>query len=143
MVKDLARLNYRNDSPENSVTLLGTEAIQGGIQDMDDALIEKLCLYIRQHLCEKLSRETLASAVGLNPDYMARIFKRSTGKVISDYIAAERVAMAGRLLVETNMSLIQIAEEIGFSEYPYFSLTFKKITGMTPKAYRQKYVSRR
>ena len=115
------------------VQLLSDDA---GNEAVDDVLTESICGYIREHISEKLSREELASVAGLNPDYMARIFKRSTGMIISDYIAAQRVDLAKKLLAETNISLIQIAEDVGFSEYPYFSLTFKKITGMTPRAYR-------
>lgn len=58
---------------------------------------------------------------------------------ITEYILLQRVHKAKYLIQYDNLSFAEIAYETGFSTRSYFSTSFKKITGMTPKAYKEKY----
>ena len=56
---------------------------------------------------------------------------------IIEYVLKERIAMAKSLLMEGSLPLTKISEMVGFSDYNYFSRTFKKQTGYTPLAYKK------
>ena len=75
----------------------------------------------------------------MSPDYLSYTFHQKSGTVLSAYITGERIDAAKRLLVTTDLSAQEIAERTGFSGVAYFHKQFKKVTGMTPNAYRGKY----
>lgn len=93
--------------------------------------------YIRSHLGDEMSRESLAAMVYLNPDYLSHIFKRATGCSVTGYIINERVQEAKRLLKNTDLSIRDIAIACGFQSISYFSKQFRRVTGMTPREFRR------
>lgn len=92
--------------------------------------------YIHSHIYEDLTRETLASIVYLNADYLSHIFKKETGYSLTNYVIEERIKKAKQLLRQNNMSIRDIAIACGFQNISYFSRQFKKSTGMTPREFR-------
>ncbi|CAN7744249.1 response regulator transcription factor [Paenibacillus sp. LjRoot56] len=104
------------------------------------AMVEAVKQYIAEHLSEsELSREEIANHAFLNPDYLSRVFKKETGISIMDYLLQERIKLAKELLAKTGMSIGQIALEVGFTYFAYFSKVFRKQTGLNPNEYRQKF----
>lgn len=98
---------------------------------------EKVKEYIKQNLAANITCKGISEHFYLNPDYLTRIFKRETGMFINAYIAQERVKLAKKLLVKTDMNITGIAVEVGYGDnISYFSLVFKKETGKTPSEYR-------
>lgn len=85
----------------------------------------------------QLSREWLANAVFLNPDYISRLFKKETGLLISEYLQQQRIEYAKKLLLHTNKSVTDIALAVGYSNISYFSTTFKKSLKMGPAEFRK------
>lgn len=102
----------------------------------EESAVQKVQKFIRAHLGDNLTRETLASAVFLNPDYLGRLFKRETGCSLNDYIVQERIEEAKRLLAQTPCSIGEIAIQIGYSNFSYFSKLFKNEVGCSPNEYR-------
>lgn len=100
--------------------------------------VKKSCIYIKDHLGEIITREDVARQVHLNADYLNRIFKKETGYTIADYLTRERVLWAESLLINSEMSVSEIAMEVGIRNFSYFSSVFRKITGCSPKEYRIK-----
>ena len=90
------------------------------------------------HITEKLTTQFLASRAGYTEYYFSRKFKQEMGSSISKYIHQERIKKAKILLSTTNMSIIDISNELGFSSRSFFSDTFQKVTGETPAGYRRK-----
>ena len=86
-----------------------------------------------------ITREELAGQVYLSPDYMAKIFKKETGKKISDYLSEVKLEEAKYRLSSTNQSISQIASALYYSNFSYFSRMFKTETGMSPGEYRKRY----
>ena len=86
-----------------------------------------------------ISREELASRFFLNPDYFAKLFKKETGKALSDYIADLKLEEAKYMLSQTADGISNIASLLGYSNFSYFSKMFRKKTGMTPSEYRKAY----
>lgn len=101
--------------------------------------VRSTCAYIENHLCENLSAGLLASRVGYADYYLSRLFKKETGFSIDEYARNARIERAKLLLASSKDNIQEIAEALGFNDRNYFSVTFKKITGMSPAAYRKKY----
>jgi len=66
------------------------------------------------------------------------IFKEGTGQTFVEYLTAFRINEAKKLLKKTDMKGYEVAEAVGFSDSGYFSITFKKLTGITPMEFRRK-----
>ncbi|MBQ6257367.1 MAG: helix-turn-helix transcriptional regulator, partial [Clostridia bacterium] len=92
--------------------------------------------YIDGHLKEELSASQVSALIGYQPKYFSRLFKNEMGCNYSDYVTSRRIGRARELLLETALSVQQIAEMCGFSEVSYFSSRFKQETGMSPKQMR-------
>ncbi len=93
--------------------------------------------YIHNHYDKELSIEVLASTVFLSPDYLSRIFKKSTGKSLYQYIRQYRMEQASRLLLNTTKKVIAIGIETGYPNYSYFCQSFNEYFGKSPEKYRQ------
>ena len=85
----------------------------------------------------EISRSDLALQSLLSKNYFSKLFKEVTGTNVSDYIQYLRTEKACSLLKTTNMKVIDIAEQVGFSDIKFFYEVFKKITGKTPGEYRK------
>ena len=93
--------------------------------------------YIRQNYAEPdLSRDVLASQVGIHPDSFGRQFKKFTGLKLGDYICEIRVNEAARRLKEEDTNVIDIAFEVGFESIRTFNRLFPKFMKTTPNRYR-------
>ncbi|MDQ6420177.1 response regulator [Paenibacillus sp. LHD-117] len=102
------------------------------------SVVQSVKHFIVTHLEQSdLSREEIAKHAFLNPDYLARVFKKETGIAIIDYLVQERVKKAKELLNQTDMSVGNIAMAVGYSHFSHFSKMFKKHTGLNPNEYRQ------
>ena len=102
--------------------------------------LEELTAYLNRHYGEKITGKQLESMLGMNFDYLNRIFHRLNGRSIFQYLAWVRINRAKELLATTDMKLWEIAEETGFSDQFYFSRQFKKHTGMPPAFYAKGHV---
>lgn len=96
--------------------------------------------YIRQHLSEELSLNTVASKVYISPKYLSKIFKEETGINYSDYITKMRMDRALELIKTKDMTIEQIANTVGYGTAAYFIKKFKEINGCTPKTYLRSLV---
>ena len=74
----------------------------------------------------KISRRELADAVGVSPTDVTRIFRRETGLTPWQYLNRYRVAQAQRLLRESDISVTEIAAQVGFNDAAYFSRIFRR-----------------
>ena len=68
------------------------------------------------------------------------LFKQLTGTSLSEYISQEKIKKAKQLLSSTNESIQNIAAVTGFDTSQYFSLVFKKMTGVSPSTYRKTHL---
>lgn len=100
--------------------------------------VRRIIAYLDEHLTEPYSREALGNAIGLNPNYLAALFKESTGRSISAWRGMRQMDLALKLLTETKLSIARIAEQTGFGDYTYFCSAFRKQYGMSPGEYRKR-----
>lgn len=95
--------------------------------------------YIYVHILERITVEQLADAIYVSPAYLSRIFKNELGVSVSEFIRQRKLDRAKNLLRFTDNDLADIAIQLSFSSQSHFIQQFRAHTGMTPKAYRQKY----
>ena len=98
---------------------------------------EKIHQYIKEHYKEDIGRNELAEEFHLAPEYLSKTYKKQMGVNLKDTIAECRIEEAKRLL-ERGERVSDVAEEVGFDNFTYFSTMFKKYTGITPNQYRKK-----
>jgi two-component system, response regulator YesN len=84
------------------------------------------------------SLDYLAETIVMSTAYMCRIYKQYTGNTIIDKLAAIRMNKARDLLANTQLSVSEIAEKVGYSNSTYFYRVFKKENGVTPNEFRRK-----
>lgn len=99
-------------------------------------MMEKAKHIIGKKYSTKLSYKDVARELCISSSYFLALFKQETGMTFVDYLTDVRIVRAKELLVDTSMSVTQIALEIGVGNPNYFSSMFKKHTGMTAKDYR-------
>lgn len=92
--------------------------------------------YIHEHLTDKIAVDALSRKVYLSRNVFFKWFKDQFGITPLEYINRERVNMAKRMLADRNNSVNKVSAECGFSDANYFIRTFKKMEGITPKAYQ-------
>ncbi len=100
--------------------------------------IRNAIVYIHENYMDDISREGLASLVGLNHDHFGKAFRIYTGKKLNDYINDLRVKNAAVMLRETERKIIDIAFDSGFESLRTFNRAFIRSFGITPNAYRKK-----
>ena len=71
--------------------------------------------------------------------YLSQLIKKETGKTYSELIQQKKLEKAKELLRYSEKTVGEIAQETGYSDYYYFTKTFKRLTKMTPSEYRKKY----
>ncbi len=108
----------------------------GNVQDVPSKIVDLLG-FIQLNLHKPLTVKMLADKVNLHSDYLSRIFLKLTGERPLAYIHTKRIERAQYLIVTTDLSLTQIAEDTGFSSLPHFSKVFKAVTSLTPGKYRE------
>jgi len=99
---------------------------------------DKMIRYIDEHFAEQLRLKELASQYYLNANYCCSLFKKYLGITFSRYVSHLRIEKAKSLLHEGRYSISEIADKVGCRDYSYFNKLFKKITGVTPKAFKKK-----
>ena len=93
--------------------------------------------YIDLHFKESLTLEQLAEDSHMSKYYLSHAFKREYGVSPINYMISRRIEESKYLLAETDLSLSQIAQLLGFSSLSYFSQVFHRTQGVSPKEYRQ------
>ncbi len=112
--------------------LFGSEALPAHTS----RLVKRSIAYLHQNYARTLSRWEIAEAVGVSEDYLSRVFSRELGISPWDYLNRYRILQAKALLRQTREIVGAIARTVGFKDQAYFSRVFRKITGLSPQAYR-------
>lgn len=109
---------------------------QGG--GLSQAMVRRIQDYMEDRLSETIDVAQLAAVAGLSPFHFSRIFRQATGSSPYQHLMQRRIARAKRLLTETDLLVTDIGFRCGFSSATHFSASFRKATGLTPLAFRNR-----
>ena len=84
-----------------------------------------------------LSVRRLAQSVHCAPDYLSHLFRKETGTRLADYINRSRITQAKHLLEVTPLAVKEVAWSCGFEAPGYFTRLFRRLEGVTPRAWRR------
>ncbi|HVE77827.1 MAG TPA: AraC family transcriptional regulator [Gemmatimonadaceae bacterium] len=92
--------------------------------------------HIEAHLYERLPLVRLAAVAGVHPVQLSRGFRRGVGCTLTEYLRLRRVERACAMIRDSSLPLTRVALAVGFAEHAHFTRSFRRVTGMTPSAYR-------
>lgn len=105
----------------------------------EDEPIKKAQEFIEQNFCEKITVDQLASMFAVGRRNLERRFKKATANTIVEYIQRVKIEAAKKSLESSRENVNEVMYKVGYSDIKAFRTTFKKITGISPMEYRNKY----
>ena len=102
----------------------------------DRRRIDQICSYINQNFDREIDFTELAATVHMSQACLCRFFRRATGRTMTTYINQLRIGAAVQLLVNSDLSILDIAFNVGFGNYSNFNRQFKTVKGTTPRLLR-------
>ncbi|GIP21965.1 response regulator [Paenibacillus sp. J22TS3] len=117
-------------------TLLEISSEFSNTKKQDNQLVEDIKQYIYANYDKEITLQHIADRFFISRENVSRKFKQVSNENLSDYLANLRIDKAKQLLRSSGMRLSQISAMVGFQDEKYFSRVFKKVTGMTPREYR-------
>src|SRR5690606_38537684 len=101
-------------------------------------VVQKTIEFINKNLHDRIANEQLADFAGVGPAQFGRLFKRTMNMTSHQYIIRSRVERARTLLTETDMPIVEIAQECGFADQVHLTRFFGRIMGTSPASFRRK-----
>lgn len=95
--------------------------------------------YIYSHIYNRITVREIAESMGLDADYLSTLFRRHTNTTVKQYILQEKVKRIQSLLAYSDEGYIEIAANLSFASQSHMGQAFKRVTGLTPSQYRQRY----
>lgn len=115
--------------------------VHGKKNDYGTSLISLATYYMQENVDKKLKLQDIAQNFGYSNSYFHRLFQKEIGYSPKAYFVQLKVARACYYLQHTNLQINQICIKLGFDDPFYFSRTFKRIMGVSPKEYRKSIIS--
>lgn len=101
--------------------------------------IKHAVAYIEQYyMKEDLSLKSIADQLNMSLSYASQSFKEAMGVSFVHYLTGLRMEKAKKLLHDSNCKTYEVAQEVGYNDYPHFTRTFKKYFGYSPREYRKR-----
>ena len=108
-----------------------------GSEDAAHGRMREVAAYLCEHAREQITLTDVANHFALSPSHLSRVFHQETGFGVREYLVHYRIRLACDLLLNSGLSVTQIADQCGFSDSNYFGDAFKKATGLSPREYRK------
>src|SRR5690625_560656 len=93
--------------------------------------------YVEDNFNADISLKGIAEIVHLNASYLSSLFKEELNMTFSEYLTRRRIQEAKRLLMQTDLTINEIAEKVGYQTAKYFIKIFKQYENTTPNSYRK------
>ncbi|GAA0177865.1 response regulator [Clostridium sediminicola] len=111
--------------------------INGDTKIQEDKHISHAKEYINNNYDKKIYLNDVAEYVGFSPYYFSRLFKKSTGMNLSEYINRFRIEKSKEIMSDFDLSLKEVSEKVGYEDFSYFSTVFQKYEDCLPSKYRK------
>lgn len=131
----------KNPLEMNQIGIEGTAALNREIQKVKErrkykSYAEQCRYYIEQHIFEKIRMQDIAEEIGVTPNYLSKQFSEETNMRISEYILREKIRVSCKFLKYTKDSVAVIAAKMNMASQSYYTMIFKRYTGISPVVYR-------
>ena len=113
----------------------------GAGEQREERPIHGITRYLQEHLAEEVSLSVLAEEFHLSAQYISQLFKNEIGVGFLTYLTNIRMERAKQLLLSTSLSIAEVSEQSGYSDYRVFTKVFKKAEGITPSQYRRDFIA--
>ena len=113
----------------------------GAGEQREERTIHGITQYLQEHLAEEVSLSVLAEEFHLSAQYISQLFKNEIGVGFLAYLTNIRMERAKQLLLSTSLSIAEVSEQSGYSDYRVFTKVFKKSEGITPSQYRRDFIA--
>lgn len=115
------------------------KAVNGRKNNESNHLMRLAKKYIVEHLGdENLCLESVSEHIGLSRIYFCKLFHQMEGVSFNSYLKQERIEMAKKLLLTTNLKVFEVSGAVGFSQAKYFGYVFKQVVGLTPVEFQKR-----
>jgi AraC-like DNA-binding protein/ligand-binding sensor protein len=101
----------------------------------DEKIVLETHRLVREMGPEKVTIQDIARDLKLSAGHLGRVYSRTSGHTLEEYLIRQRLEMARRLLLDPRLHVAEVADRCGFCNPAYFASVFKKYTGCTPRAY--------
>lgn len=136
--KRLTPFFYTKEKMTNILNYILIELIDNNAARSQNSYIIEIINYINQNIHNSLSLTEISEHVHLTREYTAKLFKREMGVTITDFVNNNKMKIAKDMIFSDKSNLNDIAQQLGFQNYSYFSRTFKKFYQCSPAEYKQK-----
>jgi len=139
---DTYKLNHFKQIKKEMEGLISSSYInqdKGEMTERIHPLIKPAIDYLYNNKSNMPSLKDMAKICRLSPSYFSKVFSSEQGSSYTDFVTALKITWAKNLLEQTDQSIAQISENLGFSDEGYFIKKFKKNEGITPLVYRKYY----
>jgi YesN/AraC family two-component response regulator len=114
------------------------EALQRPVEAHQERSLRRAVSFIRDHISEPLSLNTVARHAGFAPNYFSRLFKQREKVTFELYVRDLRIERAKEMLARTSLSVERVGQLSGFASNHYFHRVFKRVTAETPRECRNR-----
>jgi AraC-like DNA-binding protein len=126
----------------HATAILGNTATETAVRIRNNRIVAQVAKRLHQASPLRMSQKEMAGQLGITPEYLSRLFRKTVGKRYIEYVNEVRISRAQSLLKTTDLSIGDIACEVGNTRHSYFSRLFKNMVGMTPQEYRASHRAR-
>lgn len=110
---------------------------EGSVRNAADTHVRRAIQYMNQNYYREIGVGDVSAHVGIAPAYLSRVFRRSVGESMVEYLTELRIKKAKMLLGKTELPVVEISGYVGVPSRAYFNELFRKHTGLTPGEYRK------
>lgn len=121
----------------NEISFINSEAFTPVDDKTKTDRLSDVYKYVKEHYMEDITLVGISKLANLTPPSFCRIFKMRTKKHFVEYLSEVRISNACKYLMESDMSISEVAYACGYKTVSNFNKLFKKITGVTPQAYKK------
>jgi len=128
---------------DSEAQVISTETLRPLCRVEDRRRVDQICSHLHESFDREIDFTELARSVHMSQACLCRFFRRATGRTMTTYINQLRIGAAAQLLVNSDLSVLEIAFRVGFGNYSNFSRQFKRMKGVTPLALRHELSDQR
>jgi AraC family transcriptional regulator len=113
-----------------------TKLTNGASSALPRYKLQRVTDYINDNLREELTLRKMSAMLSMSPYHFAHAFRQTTGLAPHRFVITRRIELAKHLLRETDLSITEIAHQVGYSNQSNFSVVFHRFAGQTPRQFR-------